>query len=79
MKKLKYVILDDQFPVVFDGCFKHSSFSNAQRMKATSAGFCQIDWENKAVHVYGESISLGLKSMGDDVVWLNKLFFEDSW
>ncbi len=71
--KLKYVIVDDCYPILFGEYYQHSVFKN--RGTITSAGFCSIkEVETPSdrmdittvtmteVSVWGESISLGVKS-----------------
>lgn len=71
--KLKYVIFDHSLPVIFGTYFEHRDVRNLGT--PTSAGFCSIHEidtpENRTdicacqmveVQVWGESISLGLRS-----------------
>lgn len=73
--KQKYVIIDDCFPIIFSNAHKHSDFRSVKGKVATSAGFFQIDFENKTVVVFGESTSLKLKPQLTDVTDLNRLIF----
>ena len=78
MKKIKYIIYEDCFPVLFSEANKHSDFRTGQEI--TSAGFCSVFFENEkiCVKVYGESISLKLKSKPEDAELIERLF-EKSW
>ena len=63
-KKLKYVITDDGFPILFGEYQSHTEFKHFNPM---SAGFCHIsDGEIGEpvlkVHCFGESIGLNLKA-----------------
>ena len=71
--KSKYVILEEpnETPVVFviDACLNHSDIARAfQNWKVVSGGFCSIDshdpenFDKPLVTVWGESVSLGVKS-----------------
>ena len=73
--KLKYVIYNDSQPVLFGGYFQHNQ---VRAGVATSAGFCSIrevptppeshicTATTFEVQVWGESISLGVKSQPHD-------------
>lgn len=79
--KLKYVIINEAFPILFGEYFKHSDFASGHG-KVTSAGFVTIKEietpEGSPFCVarmlqagcYGESVSLGVKS---DPEWDQKL------
>jgi hypothetical protein len=63
--KLKYVIFDNFFPVLFNTAIEHSSIICEGRIQ-TSAGFCKIEY-NKDTFKYestcsGYSVSLGINS-----------------
>lgn len=68
MEKLKYVIFDSLFPVIFSPAITHRDIH--PRGRATSAGFVSLipikrDGQGYInATVYGESISLGLASNG---------------
>lgn len=72
--KLKYIMVDELFPVLFPDAITHKHA--ALGLKVTSAGFCDIDkfngeWE---VDVWGKSVSLGdLKSKPEDAIWIKKM------
>jgi hypothetical protein len=73
--KLKYVMVDDSCPILFGEYFKHSDFSNIGN-KITSAGFCnvrEVDGEMD-VSVWGESVSLKIKSIPDDACFIKMMF-----
>ncbi len=76
---MKYVIIEDCFPIIFCEAFKHSDFARTAHGKPTSAGFCSFEEvptpENhptiftktmKKVTAWGESVSLGIKSGKND-------------
>lgn len=66
--KVKYVILDHSYPVLFGQYWEHTV---ARRLgEPTSAGFCEFAWnpmkDGWNVRVWGESIGLTLKSHPED-------------
>lgn len=65
--KLKYVMFDGFFPVMFTGGIGHKEVTAGDR-KPTSAGFVKFLSSGDVVSaaVYGESESLGLKPHKDD-------------
>ena len=70
--KLKYIIIDSSFPIVFTECLTHKDL--IKHLVPTSAGFCsRSDIDNKWT-CYGESISLDLKSKGEEDAALLNLF-----
>jgi hypothetical protein len=84
--KVKYVIFDGLYPVIFSEAHKHSDFQHVGPGKPTSAGFCSIhEVDAKPEHdtcctrwlevqCYGESISLRLKSNPEnDQRWLERM------
>ncbi len=70
--KMKYVIMDGAFPRLFTECEQHIDVARRSN-GATSAGFCHI--VNGNVEVFGESISLNLKSHPDDAFLIQKMLF----
>lgn len=81
--KLKYVIIDEGYPVLFGECNKHSDFSRVGRI--TSAGFCLVREEDDTsphavalrkltVTAFGESHSLKIKSAPHDASIIERLF-----
>jgi len=74
--KLKYIIFDHIRPVIFGDCFGHADIR--ANGKPTSAGFVslqEIDAPEDSsfcqvriikASCYGESIGLGLKSLGEE-------------
>ena len=75
--KLKYVVFDCLFPVIFTEAQQHVKFKFMG--KITSAGFCKIYSEGDVaaqvvkVHCYGESISLNIKSDPKDSELLTRV------
>ena len=68
---VKYVIIDEAFPIIFGEYFEHNQFSH---LNVTSAGFCSLSLEGKIkVKVSGRSKSLNLESGEDDSFLLKKL------
>lgn len=84
--KLKYVVFDDVFPVVFGEYAQHREVKIGLACKPTSAGFftmAEVETPRESrfvgtrmieVNPYGESISLNLKSKPTDKFLLEKLF-----
>ena len=80
--ELKYIIYNDALPVIFtkgmnhNDCQWHRDLIEGDRTP-TSAGFCSIYVEDGqlAVSVYGESVSLNIKSKPEDaeIILLNLL------
>jgi len=69
--KQKYVRLKEYNQIIiFHSIIEHSSFKN---MNPISAGFCYVNDDNVAC--FGESISLGIKSMKDDSYVATKQIF----
>jgi|WetSurMetagenome_2_1015567.scaffolds.fasta_scaffold966895_2 hypothetical protein len=62
--KIKYVMFDGAFPVVFGEYIKHSDVS-VKDLKPTSAGFIQLGMPGE-ITVYGKSESLDLAPTEDD-------------
>lgn len=71
--KLKYVIFDELFPVLLTEAMGHSEVR--PQMKPTSAGFCSIHPHDNTVAVWGESVSLKLKSQPTDAFLIEKMLF----
>lgn len=72
--KTKYIIIEYSYPIIFSECNKHSDFKHLGEI--TSAGFCNVNLYEDEMDVYGESVSLGIKSDPDnDAPILNKLIF----
>lgn len=87
--KLKYVILDCNRPIIFGPYFKHVQVRNLGT--PTSAGFCSIheidtpesrteihSCQMIEVQVWGESVSLGLKSNPRDAWFIEQMFNNQS-
>jgi len=66
-KKMKYILIDDCYPVLFSQASSHTDFASR---RATSAGFCHINYDDKtcrySVHCFGESITLKIGSKERD-------------
>ena len=62
--KAKYVIID-YIPIVFAETIEHKRMALVIRGTVDGAGFCYID-DNGRYHCYGESISLNVKSRGEE-------------
>lgn len=83
--KLKYIIFDEAYPVLFGECQKHSDFKRVGI--PTSAGFCQIAEEAASAksvsvrrmkaYVHGKSESLQLASLPSDASIIERLFNHD--
>jgi hypothetical protein len=71
---MKYIMIDDKWPIFFGDYFTHSHVANLLGEKVTSAGFCnqvyvpesrahaaEVRWETS-----GESISLNMKPADAD-------------
>lgn len=66
--KSKYIIIDTliaMLPVVFSDLATHRDIANGVGSNVIGAGFCYINDEGKYV-CYGESVSLNVKSRGDE-------------
>jgi hypothetical protein len=71
---MKYVILADNYPVVFSELQSHAEVASAFHMEATCAGFCGLTREHKFI-CYGESVSLKVASKPEpDTKLINRLF-----
>lgn len=72
---MKYIIIDESFPVVFSDATKHSDLLPLGNI--TSAGFCSFSVNEKGdvrASTWGESVSLGVKSKEGDLFFLEALF-----
>lgn len=70
--KAKYIIIEHkalEVPIVFSPILQHSEV--AGNKKVISAGFCRAD-EDGVYSVWGESISLKVKSRPEDAEIINK-------
>lgn len=72
--KMKYVIIDDNLPVIFHSGLTHSDVARGLG-EVTSAGFCDIyagldegGGEEVSVSCYGDSFSLKIKSKPEDSI-----------
>jgi hypothetical protein len=70
---MKYVVIVDQFgteqPIVFSEVLNHSIFTAGRVVVA--AGFCKF--QGSRAKVWGESVSLKLKSRPEDVDLLERM------
>jgi hypothetical protein len=79
MKRFKYIMLNEVYPIVFGEYFKHSDIVE-NNSRITSAGFGNLfvnDKNELEVSVYGESISLKKKSNPLDAKILLNIFVDD--
>lgn len=72
--KNKYVIFENNFPILFGELFTHRDIRGGFG-KVTGAGFFYINDENKVV-VYGESVSLDIKSKTTDADIIQRFLFQ---
>lgn len=72
MKKHKYVRKELGF-IVFPDTFSHDDFGN--KSNVISAGFCYINTETQECKCFGESISIGIKSLEEDSQQMTNQFF----
>lgn len=79
-RKFKYVILGGCFPVIFSEANNHSDFKDIGSIgRPTSAGFAELQFNDGvlSVQVWGESVSLNLKSNpAEDCYLIERLFTE---
>jgi len=76
--KLKYLIFDNNFAMLFADPITHRSAAKSYHQKVTGAGFCSIEFNaNKLnVSVWGESFSLGgMESKPEDADVIASLFY----
>lgn len=69
--KMKYIMFDETFPVVFGEYFTHKDVTVPNAGKPTSAGFFSI--QDGKVQTYGVSVSLELKSKPEDAFFIQHL------
>ena len=74
MNRHKYVHKREGF-ILFPDTFNHSDFGSKNNI--ISAGFCQIDTELEECFCFGESLSVGIKSLPSDSKDMTKQFFND--
>lgn len=67
--KRKYVIISGKGAILFPETFQHAEFR--KHGEITGAGFFFIG-DNDKVTVYGESISLKIKSKSEDLFWVKQ-------
>ena len=74
---MKYIMFGDM-PVIFDSRMSHSEISETllknpylKLREPSTAGFIKVD--ELGISVYGDSITLGLKSSPDDVEFIADL------
>ena len=74
-KDCKYIMLDDNFPILFHCGFNHKEIANKFiGHEITSAGFVEV--RDNTVYTFGESVSLKLKPEKDDAYWIKKLLVD---
>lgn len=73
MNKHKYVRKQYGF-IIFPETFNHSDFGRKDNV--ISAGFCYIDTAKQECRCFGESVSIGVKSLTEDSERMTKQFFE---
>lgn len=80
MKRVKYIIIDDISPILFSEMETHAKVAAmAAGRPITSAGFCSLFFVEEghiAANVYGESVSLKLKSDPEDAALIERMFSE---
>ncbi len=79
MAKVKYIRTKDNKIIAFSEFFNHSDF---QDFNPISAGFISIgigEDRNPDCSCYGESVSLGLKSMSDDTILAKRQILGDDY
>jgi len=78
--EVKYVVLDELYPIVFCGALQHKDMADKRRI--TSAGFCKISIDKATGEIetfcYGKSVSLNITPKENDNV-LIKLLINDLW
>jgi len=68
MSELKYIVIDEINPIIFDAVIDHSAMARAANGPVTSAGFCYLSGNSDDevdVHCFGESVTLNIKSNPD--------------
>lgn len=75
---MKYVMFDNDTPVIFPDHMTHSAMAEKICMPATSAGFVHVggrdEYGNPQFVCYGESVSLRLKSNEKDSKIMNRTY-----
>jgi len=83
MARCKYIMFDETNPIIFREHLNHSDMANhlSGLGKVTSAGFVQVYVETLEkefpyieVYVFGESVTLQMKSNPVDALWIKKMF-----
>lgn len=72
MEKHKYIRKKYGF-IIFPKTFNHSDFGH--KSDTISAGFCYIDTNERKCTCFGESISIGVKSLLEDSEEMTIQFF----
>ncbi len=72
---MKYVMIRECLPIVFTEAIQHDTFRS---LGVTSAGFCDITWDEQGQYVqaYGESVSLRLKPAPGDTKILTQFMIK---
>ena len=74
----KYIIIDNggvEVPIVFDEILSHKEMSYNKTV--ISAGFLDV-WENE-VSVFGESVTLNIKSRKEDAILIKKMLIHEDF
>lgn len=85
MMRMKYIVIDNNFPFIFSDLLIHSEFAESaihhmmsniavKGYQVTSAGFVMND-PDRGLRCFGKSISLGVKSSDDDSKLLTSLLY----
>ncbi len=82
MSRCKYIMLDENTPILFPEHLTHDYVARKFDIdKVTSAAFFKVgveDFEKTfpsiEVSVFGESVSLKMKSKPEDAIWIKKMF-----
>lgn len=83
MSRCKYIMFDETNPILFREHLNHSDMANhlSGLGEVTSAGFVQVyvetfekEFPSIEVSVFGESVSLKMKSNPVDAIWIKKMF-----
>ena len=79
MKQCKYIMLDDNIPILFHCGLTHHYMAEGRVKRVTSAGFVSVHGgpeETIFVSVYGKSVSLNSAPAKDDAYWIEKMLTE---
>lgn len=77
MDRTKYIVFDNAYAIVFPDFLDHDAVgirvAAIHRDEPTSAGFISFNPDTELYTVYGESMSLNLKSNPTDAKLINRL------